>query len=91
MKYVVAHALGNGGVRPHARAGVEISWEKLNSDMLLVRPHARAGVEMSTVALSMFACVTFALMRGRELKSTHGIEPGGAEQAFALMRGRELK
>ena len=55
------------GVRPHARAGVEIRIVANGSKVLLVRPHARAGVEMR-VERPRSVLVKFALMRGRELK-----------------------
>ena len=54
-----------------------------------VRPHARAGVEIS-LRPPIAGAMWFALMRGRELKSTSA-RYTARRWGFALMRGRELK
>ena len=54
-----------------------------------VRPHARAGVEIFLLRAPPHV-ISFALMRGRELKYWKYTADEG-QNGFALMRGRELK
>ena len=76
-------------VRPHARAGVEITLTGACAPCGAVRPHARAGVEISIFdILSPHAIVRPHARAGVEMMRYF---VGKYGKMFALMRGRELK